>query len=54
MDSYLQRVIEEFEEFKDISLKGSQRASKREALTSHKLEYLQQFPFKPTTTKLSQ
>lgn len=40
MDSYLQRVIEEFEEFKDISLKGSQRASKREALTSHKLEYL--------------
>ncbi len=40
MDSYLRRIIEEFEEFKNISLKGSQSASKREALTSHKLEYL--------------
>jgi DNA-dependent RNA polymerase auxiliary subunit epsilon len=40
MDSYLQKIIEEFEEFKNISLKGSQSASKREALTSHKLEYL--------------
>lgn len=40
MNSYLQKIIEEFEEFKNISLKGSQSASKREALTSHKLEYL--------------
>jgi hypothetical protein len=40
MDSYLQKIIDEFEEFKNISLKGSQSASKREALTSHKLEYL--------------
>lgn len=40
MDSYLQKIIEEFEEFKNISLKGSQNASKRESLTSHKLEYL--------------
>lgn len=40
MDNYLRRIIEEFEEFKNISLKGSQNASKREALTSHKLEYL--------------
>ncbi|AKG21686.1 hypothetical protein [Calothrix sp. 336/3] len=40
MDSYLQKIIEEFEEFKNISLKGSQSASKRESLTSHKLEYL--------------
>ncbi|NJM22217.1 MAG: hypothetical protein HC836_43295 [Richelia sp. RM2_1_2] len=40
IDNYLQKIIEEFEEFKNISLKGSQSASKREALTSHKLEYL--------------
>jgi hypothetical protein len=40
MDNYLQQIIEEFEEFRNISLKGSQSASKREALTSHKLEYL--------------
>lgn len=40
MDTYLKTIIEEFEEFKNISLKGSQNASKREALTSHKLEYL--------------
>ncbi|MBE9038977.1 hypothetical protein [aff. Roholtiella sp. LEGE 12411] len=40
MDNYLQKILEEFEEFKNISLKGSQSASKREALTSHKLEYL--------------
>jgi hypothetical protein len=40
MDDYLQQIIEEFEEFRNISLKGSQSASKREALTSHKLEYL--------------
>jgi hypothetical protein len=40
MDNYLQKIIEEFEEFKTISLKGSQNASKRESLTSHKLEYL--------------
>jgi hypothetical protein len=40
MDKYLQKVIAEFEEFKNISLKGSQNASKREAVTSHELEYL--------------
>ena len=40
MNNYLQKIVEEFEEFKNISLKGSQNASKREALTSHKLEYL--------------
>ncbi|MEH2397396.1 hypothetical protein [Nostoc sp.] len=40
LDKYLSKIREEFEEFKNISLKGSQSASKREALTSHKLEYL--------------
>ena len=40
MNKYLQEIIDEFEEFKNLSLKGSQNASKREALTSHKLEYL--------------
>ncbi|MEH1855124.1 MAG: hypothetical protein V7L11_26435 [Nostoc sp.] len=39
-DKYLDKIREEFEEFKNISLKGSHSASKREALTSHKLEYL--------------
>ena len=41
MDNYLQKIIFEFEEFKNISLKGSQSASKREAMTSHKMEYLE-------------
>ncbi|BAZ12435.1 hypothetical protein NIES4071_42660 [Calothrix sp. NIES-4071] len=40
MNSYLKAIMEEFEEFKNISLKGSRSASKREALTSHELEYL--------------
>ncbi|MEH2312693.1 MAG: hypothetical protein V7K35_15125 [Nostoc sp.] len=40
LDKYLHKIREEFEEFKNISLKASQSASKREALTSHKLEYL--------------
>jgi len=40
MDKYLQKIVVEFEEFQNISLKGSQSASKREALTSHALEYL--------------
>lgn len=40
MNSYLKAIIEEFEEFQNISLKGSQSPSKREALTSHELEYL--------------
>lgn len=40
MNQYLKSIVEEFEEFKNISLKGSQSASKREALTSHNLEYL--------------
>lgn len=40
MNKYLQKIVEEFEQFKNISLKSSQNASKREALTSHELEYL--------------
>lgn len=40
MDKYLQKITNEFEEFKNISLKSSLNASKREAITSHKLEYL--------------
>lgn len=40
MEQYLQSIIENFQYFKNISLKGSQRASSREARTSHKLEYL--------------
>ncbi|OCQ97332.1 hypothetical protein BCD64_21010 [Nostoc sp. MBR 210] len=40
IDKYLRKITDEFDEFKNISLKGSQSASKREALTSHKLEYL--------------
>ncbi|MBD2503455.1 hypothetical protein [Anabaena azotica] len=40
MNKYLQKITNEFEEFKNISLKNSLSASKREAITSHKLEYL--------------
>lgn len=40
MEKYLQTITEDFEEFKNISLKGSQGASRREAVTSHELEYL--------------
>jgi hypothetical protein len=40
MEKYLKAVIEDFEEFKNISLKGSQGASRREAVTNHQLEYL--------------
>lgn len=40
MDRYLLKITNEFDEFKNISLKNSQNASKREAITSHKLEYL--------------
>lgn len=40
MDNYLQRITKEFEEFKNISLRNSHQASKREAMTFHKLEYL--------------
>lgn len=40
MEQYLKKVTENFEEFKNISLKGSQEASNREALTSHNLEHL--------------
>lgn len=40
MEKYLQATTEDFEEFKNLSLKGSQGASRREALTSHALEYL--------------
>ncbi|PPJ62297.1 hypothetical protein [Cuspidothrix issatschenkoi] len=41
MDNYLQKIILQFEEFKNISLKNSQDASKREAMTYHKMEYLE-------------
>ncbi len=40
MDIYLQQITNEFEEFKNISLKDSQNASFREAVTSHYLENL--------------
>jgi hypothetical protein len=40
MERYLQAIIEDFEEFKNLSLRGSQNASIREAMTSHELEYL--------------
>jgi len=40
MDRYLENIQNDFEEFKRISLKSSQSASRREALTTHKLEYL--------------
>ena len=40
VERYLQAVVGDFEEFKNLSLKGSQNASKREAATSHELEYL--------------
>ena len=40
MEKYLQAITRDFEEFKNLSLKGSQGASKREAVTSHELEYL--------------
>ena len=40
MEKYLQAIIEDFEEFKNLSLRGSQGASRREAATSHELEYL--------------
>lgn len=36
----LKKIIVEFEEFKNMSLKGSQNASKRESLTSHAKEHL--------------
>ncbi len=40
MDIYLQQITNEFEEFKKISLKNSENASMREAMTSHYLENL--------------
>ncbi|WP_427160870.1 hypothetical protein ACQFX9_04360 [Aliinostoc sp. HNIBRCY26] len=40
LDKYLTRIINEFEEFKNISLRKSQLASQRELMTSHKLEHL--------------
>ncbi|MBE9193325.1 hypothetical protein IQ230_23875 [Gloeocapsopsis crepidinum LEGE 06123] len=40
MEKYLQAVLGDFIEFKNLSLKGSRRASRREAMTSHELEYL--------------
>ena len=40
MEKYLQAITGDFKEFKNLSLRGSQGASKREAATSHELEYL--------------
>jgi predicted metal-dependent hydrolase len=40
MTKYLEAVMRDFEEFKNLSLKGSQDASRREAMTFHKHEYL--------------
>jgi len=40
VEKYLKAVIGDFEEFKNLSLRGSQNASRREAATSHELEYL--------------
>ncbi|BAU15609.1 hypothetical protein LEP3755_61680 [Leptolyngbya sp. NIES-3755] len=40
MEKYLQAITQDFEEFKNLSLKGSEGASRREALTTHALEYL--------------
>lgn len=40
MNYFLQKIIKEFEEFKIISHKSSQNASKREAMTQHKMEHL--------------
>ena len=40
MEKYLRSIINDFEEFKNLSLRGSQDASRREAATTHQLEYL--------------
>ena len=40
MEKYLQAISHDFEEFKNLSLKGSQGASVREAAISHALEHL--------------
>lgn len=38
--AYLAKLMEDFQSFKDISLRGSQGAARRESLTAHGLEYL--------------
>lgn len=40
MEKYLNSIIGDFEEFKNLSLKGSEAASKRESTTYHRLEHL--------------
>jgi len=40
IEEYLQKITNDFEEFKNISLRGSLSASNREIATSHKFEYL--------------
>ena len=40
IEEYINKIIAEFEEFKNLSLKGSLNASKREALTSHVKEHI--------------
>jgi hypothetical protein len=41
LDKYLKKVLKDFNSFRDISLIGSQKASKREAKTIHKMEFLE-------------
>ena len=40
LDEYRDKIIADFEEFKNLSLKGSLNASRREALTSHVNEHI--------------
>ena len=40
IEEYINKIIAEFEEFKNLSLKGSLPASKREALISHVKEHI--------------
>lgn len=40
MRAYAAGILEDFATFKDISHRGSERASSREAVTEHRLEYL--------------
>lgn len=40
IDRYIQNIQKDFSKFQEISLKGSQAASQREAATTHKYEYL--------------
>ncbi len=41
LNRYLNKILADFNSFKDISLTGSKKASKREAKTIHKMEFLE-------------